>query len=384
LFSRRSGAELTPNALSQAVARARAAGTALLDLTVSNPTTAGVPYDGSIGAVLAAGAATYEPAPLGLPSARDAVAKLWRSRGVSADSEHVVLTASTSEAYAFALKVLCDPGDEILVPAPSYPLFEHLARLESVELVPYRLGFDGAWFCDVDAARAKLTPRTRAIVSVSPNNPTGTFLKQDELSRLSALGLPLISDEVFGEYPFEPDARRARSVLEGTAPLLIALDGLSKCAALPQLKLAWMTLGGDPARVREAMARLELIADTFLSASTPVQRALPKLLETRGTAGAFVRTGTQQNLSLLRERLADSAATLLPVEGGWYAVLHLPATQSDEDWALALVERGVLVQPGYFFDFEGGPYVVLSLLTPRKTFAEGIRILTRTLLECAQ
>jgi alanine-synthesizing transaminase len=384
VFSRRSDAELTPNALAEAVARARASGKALLDLTVSNPTTAGIPYDAGIGAAFVAGHATYEPAALGLSEAREAVATLWRSRGVRVDAERVVLTASTSEAYAFCLKLLCDPGDEILVPAPSYPLFEHLARVESVELVPYRLGFDGAWFVDVDAVRARLTPKTRAVVSVSPNNPTGTFLKKDELSRLSTLGLPLICDEVFGEYAFGPDARRARSVLEGSAPLLIALDGLSKCAALPQLKLAWMTLGGDPDRVADAIARLELIADTFLSASTPVQRALPKLLETRGTAADAVRTGNQQNLSLLREKLAGSAATLLPAEGGWYAVLRLPATQSDEDWALSLLERGVLVQPGYFFDFEGGPYVVLSLLTPRETFAQGVEMLKRTLLERAQ
>lgn len=372
MFSQRSGVELTPNALSEAVAGARAAGAPLLDLTVSNPTTAGIPYAPGLGDVLAAFHATYEPAALGLPAARDAVAALWRSRGVAVDPEHVVLTASTSEAYAFVLKLLCDPGDEILVPAPSYPLFEHLARVESVRLVPYRLGFDGAWFLDVGAVRAAVTPRARAIVTVNPNNPTGTFLKRDELQSLSALGLPLVSDEVFGEYAFAPDSRRAVSVLEGGAPLLLALDGLSKAAALPQLKLAWMTLGGEPSRVREALGRLELIADTFLSASTPVQRALPALLAGRATAADAIRARTRANLDTLRSSLRGSAATVLPVEGGWYAVLRLPATQSDEDWALALVERGVLVQPGYFFDFDGGPYVVVSLLTEESTFARGV------------
>jgi aspartate/methionine/tyrosine aminotransferase len=372
LFSRRSGVELTPNAYSEAVARARARGGALLDLTVSNPTSAGIPYAPDVATALAAGASTYEPEPLGLPVARDAVAALWRSRGVVAEPERILLTASTSEAYAFTLKLLCDPGDELLVPAPSYPLFEHLARVESVSRASYRLGFDGAWFIDADSVRAAITPRTRAIVVVSPNNPTGSFLKRDELAKLSALGLPLISDEVFGEYGFEPDPRRAASALEGTAPLVVALDGLSKAAALPQLKLAWMTLGGEPVKVREAMARLELVADTFLSASTPVQRALPKLLETRRTAADAVRTRTRQNLSLIRSELRGSAATLLPVEGGWYAVLRLPATQSDEGWALALVEHGVLVQPGYFFDLEDGAYVVLSLLTPEATLAEGV------------
>jgi aspartate/methionine/tyrosine aminotransferase len=373
LFSRRSGVELTPNALAHAVARVRASGRPLFDLTVSNPTSAGIPYAEEIGAALAAAPSTYEPAALGLPAAREAVAALWRERGVAVDAERVVLTASTSEAYAFVLKLLCDPGDEVLVPAPSYPLFEHLARVESVTLVPYRLGFDGAWFVDVDAVRAAATPRSRAIVAVSPNNPTGTFLKRDELRGLSALGLPLVSDEVFGEYGFRPDGRRATSVLEGSAPLLIALDGLSKCAALPQLKLAWMTLGGEPARVTEALDRLELIADTFLSASTPVQRALPSLLETRGTAAGAIRSRTRANLATLPGVLQASTVTPLLPEGGWYAVLRLPATRSDEEWALALLERGVLVQPGYFFDFDGGPYVVVSLLTEEVTFAAGIR-----------
>jgi alanine-synthesizing transaminase len=377
LFSRRSGVELTPNALSEAVVRRRASGAPLLDLTVSNPTTAGIPYAPDVAAALAADALTYEPAALGLPAAREAVSALWRERGIDADAERVMLTASTSEAYAFTLKLLCDPGDEILVPAPSYPLFEHLTRVENVTLVPYRLGFDGAWFIDVDAVRAEVTPRARAVVLVSPNNPTGTFLKKDELSGLSALGLPLVSDEVFGEYGFAPDARRATSVLEGTAPLLIALDGLSKVAALPQLKLAWMTLGGERARVREATARLELILDTFLSAGTPVQRALSTLLATRATAGDAIRARTRSNLDVLRTALHGSAATLLPVEGGWYAVLRLPATRTDEEWALALVEHGVLVQPGYFFDFDEGPYVVVSLLTPEDALGEGVVTITR-------
>lgn len=374
-FSRRSGVELTPNALSAALDAARARGVPLLDLTASNPTTAGIPYADGIGAALGAGALTYEPAALGLPAAREAVAALWRERGVAATPERVVLTASTSEAYAFVLKLLCDAGEEILVPAPSYPLFEHLARVESVSLVPYRLGFDGAWFLDVDAVRAAVTPKARALVLVSPNNPTGSFLKREELAKISALGLPLVSDEVFGEYGFEPDPRRARSVLEGSAPLLVALDGLSKAAALPQLKLAWMTLGGEAARVTEALARLELIADTFLSASTPVQRALPSLLASRATAADAIRTRTRANLAALRHALAGSTATVLPVEGGWYAVLRLPATRSDEEWALSLLERGVLVQPGYFFDFDGGPYVVVSLLTPEATLAAGARAL---------
>jgi aspartate/methionine/tyrosine aminotransferase len=270
-----------------------------LDLTVTNPLSVGIAPSRAVPEALAkaAGELRYEPAPFGLVSAREAVAKLWAERGIETSADRVVMTASTSEAYAYALKLLCDPDDEILVPAPSYPLFEHLGRLENVTLVPYRLDYDGAWFIDVPAIERLVTQRTRAVFVVSPNNPTGSYLKRDELARLARLALPIVSDEVFAEYPLCEDPRRVRSSLDAPGSLVIALDGLSKSAALPQLKLAWMTLGGPAQAVAEAMSRLELVADTFLSASTPVQAALPSLLDSRavaagarpGRSGGYIR-----------------------------------------------------------------------------------------------
>jgi alanine-synthesizing transaminase len=374
VFSRRSIEDAPPNPLSAALAARRAGGGEVLDLTVSNPTLAGIPYAESVAGALSRSREVlrYEPEPFGLAAARAAVSALWRERGLDVPAERVALTASTSEAYAFAFKLLCDPGDQVLVPAPSYPLFEHLAALESVELVPYRLGYDGAWFIDAGEAKRRRTARTRALVVVSPNNPTGTYLKRDELTALTELGLPIISDEVFGEYPFSPDARRARSVLEASAGLVVALDGLSKAAALPQMKLAWMTFGGSAERVEAALGRLELILDAFLSASTPVQRALPELLASRAVAADAIRARITANRAELARAVTNTQASVLPAEGGWYGVLRLPATATDEDWALRMLEAGVLVQPGYFFDFGEEPHVVVSLLTPEPTFDAGI------------
>jgi alanine-synthesizing transaminase len=374
VFSRRSARDLSPNRLSAALVARRSAGAEILDLTVTNPTRVGLPYAASVATTLSRSEAVldYEPEPFGLATARQAVSALWQSRGFEISPERIALTASTSEAYAFAFKLLCDPGDQVLVPAPSYPLLEHLAALESVELVPYRLGYDGAWFIDVSELERLRTERTRAVVVVSPNNPTGTYLKRDELTRLSALGLPLVSDEVFSDFFLKPDERRARSALEAESGLVLALDGLSKSAALPQMKLAWLTLGGAPALVEEALARLEITLDAFLSPSTPVQRALPELLASRTVVRDAILARLGQNLALLAARVAGSAVSLLPVEGGWSAVLRLPATASDEDWAVTLLERGVLVQPGYFYDFGDEPHVVVSLLTPPPLLERGV------------
>jgi aspartate/methionine/tyrosine aminotransferase len=374
VFSERSARERSLNPLSVALAARRAAGAELIDLTVSNPTLARIPYAASVAFALARSTEVlrYEPEPFGLMSARRAVSELWRERGLEVPPERVALTASTSEAYAFVFKLLCDPGDEVLVPAPSYPLLEHLGALENVRLVQYELGYDGAWFIDVAEVARRVSSRTRAVVLVSPNNPTGTYLKRDELLRLSALGLPLVSDEVFGDYPLVDGARRARSVLEAKEGLVLALDGLSKAAALPQMKLAWLTLGGSAPLVDEALARLELVLDAFLSPSTPVQRALPELIATRAVARDAVRERTTQNLAVLARQCAGSAVTPLAVEGGWYAVVRVPATATDEQWALRLLEAGVLVQPGYFFDFGEVPHLVVSLLTEPGPFARGV------------
>jgi aspartate/methionine/tyrosine aminotransferase len=377
-LSSRSSFDLAPNALTEALQRARGGGRPVLDLTESNPTRAGLTYDrdAMLSALASPGALTYEPASFGLSAARETVAK-----HLAVTPSRVVLTASTSEAYAFLFKLLCDPGDEVLVPVPSYPLFEHLARLECVRAVPYRLAYDGVWHVDLASVRAAAGPKTRAIVLVTPNNPTGSYVKRDELAALADLGLPLVSDEVFAPYALDErlDPRRASSALEAEGALVFALGGLSKSAALPQMKLAWTVDGGPSPLVDPVMAQLEIVADAFLSVGAPVQHALPGLLAAGSRTAAMITARTRDNLGWLREVAAGSPASVLDVEGGWYATLRVPRTRSEERWALTLLEQdGVYVHPGHFFDFDAEAYLVVSLLTPEATFREGIeRLLAR-------
>jgi aspartate/methionine/tyrosine aminotransferase len=377
--SQRSSFDLAPNALAMALAAARGP---VLDLTESNPTRAGIPYasEAFLGALASPASLRYEPSPFGIPSARAAVAEAVTRYGTAVDASRVIVTASTSEAYAFLFKLLCDPGDEVLVPRPSYPLFAHLAQLEAVRVASYRLAYDGAWHVDLASLRAAVTPRTRAIVTVTPNNPTGSFLKNDELTAMGDLGLPIVSDEVFAGYPLRDDATRAPTALADTAaPLVFALGGLSKLAALPQMKLAWIAVGGAEEQVTQAMGRLEVIADAYLSVGTPVQQALPSLLASRSTAEDAIRTRTRDNLAWLKAAVAGSAVSVLDVEGGWYATLRLPRTRSEEAWVLSFLELdGVYVHPAQFFDFDDEAYAVVSLLTPEPVFRDGVtRILVR-------
>jgi alanine-synthesizing transaminase len=381
MFSSRSSFDLALNPLARALARARSLGRAVLDLTESNPTRAAIPYDR--GAILSAlalpSSLVYEPSPFGLGSAREAVALDLCAHGVRVEPSRVALTASTSEAYSFLFKLLCDPGDEILVPCPSYPLFEHLAQLESVRAVPYRVAYDGLWHIDLPSVRDALSTRTRGIVVVSPNNPTGSYLKTAELDELASLGVPIVSDEVFSRYPLRPDGARAISALRGpVAPLVFALGGLSKLAGLPQAKLAWIAVGGEEADVDGALARLEVIADAFLSVGTPVQHALPALLASRVVAERAIHDRVLGNLAWLSRAVTGSATSLLDAEGGYYATLRLPRTREEQAWALAFLEDdAVYVHPGHFFDFEDEAYVVVSLLTPEATLEEGMRRILR-------
>jgi aspartate/methionine/tyrosine aminotransferase len=336
----------------------------VLDLTESNPTRAGLKYPGEeiLDALADARGLGYDPEPRGLLSAREAVAQYYGDVPVS----RILLTASTSEAYAYLFKLLCDPGDEILSPRPSYPLFEFLAGLESVRVVQYPLRYDGAWHIDFDALERAITPRTRAIVVVNPNNPTGSFLKKAEWARLQQLGLPILSDEVFSDYAFAPDESRVPSLTGAEGVLTFSMSGLSKIAALPQMKLGWIVASGPGHEA--ALDRLELIADTYLSVATPVQMALPRLLDAGAVVRAQIVERTRANLALLKP------AKPLHVEGGWYAILQVPRTRSEEEWAIALLERhDVLVQPGFYFDFESEAFLVISLLTPPEVFAEGVR-----------
>jgi aspartate/methionine/tyrosine aminotransferase len=380
VLSRRTSLDRAPNPLALAIERARATGEPLLDLTVSNPTTAKIAYDET--AILAAladpGALVYAPDAFGLASARAAVCGVLSERGISVGAERVLLTASTSDAYGYAFKLLCDPGDEVLVPEPSYPLFEHLARFDGVRPVPYRLAYDGAWHVDVSSLERARSERTRAIVVVSPNNPTGSYLKRSELASLARLGLPIVSDEVFAEYPLDAPRDCARSALETDQVLVLALGGISKLLGLPQLKLGWAVVGGPSEQVGEALARLEICADAYLSVGAAVQHALPRLLAAGRATRDAIRLRTSKNLETLRAALAGSAATLLPVEGGWTAVMRLPRTRSEEDWVLGLLSaERTLVQPGWFYDFEDEPFIVVSLLGVEAVLAEGAERLRR-------
>lgn len=365
-FSSRLPHELHTNALSDLLAEKRRSGARILDLTESNPTHAGIAYPaGFLAALSREEAARYEPEPFGLPSARETIAREY-----GAPYDRVVLTASTSEAYAWLFKLLCDPGDEVLIPRPSYPLFDYLAALESVTVKHYGLFYDHGWFIDFHTLRRAITPRTRAIVLVNPNNPTGHFLRRHELLELASFGLPIISDEVFRDYLLDPapdSVRTLHAAIDST--LVFTLNGLSKTVGLPQMKLAWMLASGPQAQRTEALARLELIADTYLSAGTPVQCALPSLLELRAPVQQQIAERTRANLDYLRA----SGLRTLNVEAGWYAiVVH------DEDLVIPLLrDHNVLVQPGYFYDFERSGYLVLSLLTPPADFRAGVDLLRR-------
>jgi alanine-synthesizing transaminase len=371
MFSSRLDWSLSPNPLSRLVEEKRRAGAQILDLTESNPTRAGLDYPREIMEAFADHRALrYDPSPRGLPSAREAVAAYYAERGREISPDQILLTASTSEAYSYLFKLLADPGDEILAPRPSYPLFEFLAALESVRVRQYPLRYDGSWH--IDFSTLEITPRTRAIVVVNPNNPTGSFLKKDEWSKLESLGLPILSDEVFSDYAFSPAPAPS-----GRA-LIFSMSGLSKIAGLPQMKLGWIAAAG-PAH-EAALERLELIADTYLSVATPVQIALPKLLAASSAICQQIRGRTRANLDHLRALARGSALQVLNVEGGWYAIAQVPRTRGEEEWALHLLsDRDVMVQPGFFFDFESEAFLVLSLLTPPAIFDEGVRRLVASL-----
>ena len=374
MFSSRLPWDLRPNRLSLALQACRRAGAPILDLTESNPTRAGFSYPGEqiLEALSGVRSLFYEPQPAGSAEARAAVAGYYRARGHQVEPERIIVTASTSESYAFLFKLLADPGDEVLVPRPSYPLFEFLAALESVRPVPYPLVYHGAWSVDFDALERSLNSRTRAIVLVNPNNPTGSFLKRDELARLTALGVPLVSDEVFADYVLRPHPAIVPTLVDVQETLTFCLSGLSKVAGLPQMKLGWMVAAGRAAA--QALERLELIADTYLSVSAPAQQALPRLLELGASVQEQIARRTWANLEVLRAALGGhSACQALDVEGGWYATLRIPRTHSGEEWALHLLERdSVLVQPGFFYDFDSEAYLVLSLLTAPEIFREGV------------
>ena len=367
MYSSRFHWDTRPNLLTQLLAEKRRSGAHLLDLTESNPTRAALAYPPEIAeAFRDPRILTYEPSPAGALEAREAVSAYYAARGHQVAPGRILLTASTSEAYAYLFKLLADPGDEILVPRPSYPLFEYLANMESLKVRQYPLVYHAGWSIDLDALRAEMSQRTRAVILVNPNNPTGSYVKRGEREALRKLcgerDAALIADEVFSDYALGPDGERV--------PLLAgeySMSGLSKVAGLPQMKLGWIVAP------EEAIEKLEWIADTYLSVSTPVQCAAARLLAAGEEVQRQIRERTAANLCFAREALAGSAAGILAVEGGWCITIQVPRVRSEEEWTLELLRReNVLVQPGFFYDFESEAFLVASLLTPRKIFEEGI------------
>ncbi len=384
MFARRTEWNLEPNRFSAALEEAKRKGTKLFDLTASNPTEVGLKYEqgGILEALSRPESLRYEPEPRGLRSAREVVAGYYAERGAKVSPEQIILTTSTSEGYSFLFRLLCDPGDEVLIASPSYPLFDLLAGIQDVKLASYPLFYDHGWHIDLHALESAVTARTRAVLVVHPNNPTGSFVSEAErLALLKLCGkkeLALIADEVFLDFAQTGVVAEIFS-REQELALTFTLSGLSKIAALPQLKLAWLVASG-PAELRErAMERLEVIADTYLSVNAPIQHALPDLLRIGAGLRQQLRERVVQNLAELDRQLAgQKSCQRLAIQGGWYAVLRVPAVQSDEDSALRLLEEhGVVVHPGHFYDFPQEGYLVVSLITFPEDFAEGVRKLLR-------
>jgi aspartate/methionine/tyrosine aminotransferase len=380
MFSNRTNWHLAPNALSRVLHDVRESGREIFDLTISNPTEAGVRPDGDLvlGALANPEVLRYDPQPRGLLSAREAVGQYYREahRVFDFDPERIVLTTSTSEAYSYVFRLLCNPGDEILVPKPSYPLFEFLADLSDVKLVPYPLIYDHGWQIDFDSLYKAACPRTRAVIVVHPNNPTGSYVSALETAALNNFcrdyRAALIVDEVFLDYAHDGEGRPTFAA--NSAALTFTLSGISKISALPQMKLAWVVTNGPAEAVAAAGARLEVIADTFLSMNAPVQLAAPVFLEVRKSVQPVLLHRLRANLAELdRQLVSHPACTRLSVEGGWYAVLRVPAVESDEELAIRLLRQAqVSVHPGHFYDFAGDGYLVLSLITEPEVFRSGI------------
>jgi aspartate/methionine/tyrosine aminotransferase len=381
MFSDRTNWKLTRNRLTEALEKVTASGGRVLDLTLSNPTRAGLRYDEPriLQALASPHAMDYDPQPRGLPSARSAVADYYQTQhGIHhLDPGRLILTTSTSEGYSFVFRLLCNPGDELLVPKPSYPLFEFLADLQDVRLVPYPLIYDHGWQMDFPSLQKGVTTRTRGVVVVHPNNPTGSFVQRHEQESLNQFcrehSLALIADEVFLDYAHDGLPHLSFAANQGV--LTFALSGISKISALPQMKVAWIVTSGPKAEVAAAQARLEVIADTYLSMNAPIQWATPVLLEQRKEIQRQLLDRVLANLAELdRQLAAQKTCQRLIVEGGWYAVLRVPVTQRDEELAVdLLLRKSVLVHPGHFYDFPSEGYLVLSLIAKPEEFAEGMR-----------
>jgi alanine-synthesizing transaminase len=378
MFADRTNWNLNPNRLSEALAHHRSTGKPLFDLTASNPTECGFTYDREaiLQAVSNPAALSYEPNPKGLEVARRAVAAYYAARNTHVSIEDIFLTTSTSEAYSYIFRTLCNPGDELLVPEPSYPLFGFLADIQDVRLVRYPLIYDHGWQIDFHALEQAITPRTRGVIVVHPNNPTGHFAKPEEVAKLDEIcsnrQMAIVADEVFLDFALT--AKQPVSFGTNRGALTFTMSGLSKISGLPQMKAAWLIATGSEPQKSQALARLEVIADTYLSMNAPVQLAIPAFLEQRLAFQQQVMARVRKNLAELDVQLsAQKSCRRLHTEGGWYAVLRVPAMRYDEDLAVDLLTtKNVYVHPGHFYDFPADGYLIVSLITPEPDFAEGI------------
>jgi alanine-synthesizing transaminase len=376
MFSTRLPASLVPTPLSAAVAARRRRPGRLLDLTLSNPTTAGLAYPETLATAFSNVASLrYDPDPRGLRSAREAISRWQATVAAPVSADRLVLTASTSEAYSLLFKLLCNPGDRVLVPCPSYPLFEHLAQLDAVAVDRYTFRDAGRWMLDESALRASITPRTRAIIVVAPNNPTGHVPRDGEWDVIADVcrrhELALIVDEVFAAYPLTPGVSHVNTPdLSGV--LTFRLNGLSKLIGLPQAKLGWILVGGPDDTAHAALEALDVIADTYLSVATPVQIALPALLDAGSTVRRQILDRVQSNLANVASRVAGSTIDVRPPDGGWSVVLRVPCVGGPDELALALLDRDVIVHPGYFYDLPHDGFIVISLLAREADVREGL------------
>ena len=381
MFAKRTNWNLESNRLSAALAAHRAAAKPLIDLTVSNPTECGFrcEEEAILRALQNPAALKYDPNPRGLVAARSAVAQYYAERGALVLIDDIFLTTSTSEAYSFVFRTLCDPQDELLIPEPSYPLFEFLADIQDVRLVRYPLLYDHGWQIDFHALEQAITPRTRGVIVVHPNNPTGQFCKPQEMRKLNEIcavrEFAIIADEVFLDFAVK--AEQHATFAGNTGALTFTTSGLSKICGLPQMKAAWLIVSGPGQCKTEASARIEVIADTFLSMNAPIQLAIPSFLGQRHGFQKQLLERVRGNLAELDRQLArQQSGSRLEVQGGWNAVIRVPATRSDEELALDLLAtKGVYVHPGHFYDFASDGYLVVSLITPAAEFAKGIKLL---------
>lgn len=378
MFASRTNWSLKPNLLAEALESHKSSGRRLLDLSASNPTECGFKYDvvAIMRSLCAPASLQYRPDPKGLKPARQAVSDYYAERGERVSIDDLILTASTSEAYSFIFRLLCNQGDELLIPTPGYPLFDFLADVNDVRLVRYPLFYDHGWHIDMHALKQAITPRTRGIIVVHPNNPTGHFTKVEEIAQLnqicSANQMVIIADEVFLDFSL---GIAQKSFVANAGTLTFTMSGISKISGLPQMKFAWLAVSGPEDSKREALARLEMIADTYLSLNAPIQLAAPVLLQQRKQFQQQLMARVRSNLTELDSQLGEKQhVSRLMVEGGWYAVLRIPATRPDEEFAIELLQKhDVYVHPGHFYDFPGDGYLVVSLIAPEHDFAEAMR-----------